>query len=156
MQSNATEGIRRDDASPRVASLREHVGQIVRFVFVGMGAVVVDFVVYFALSRAIPPSAAKAVSFVSGACVSFLGNRGFVFRAEGRTHKQWMSFVGLYFISLCLNNVVNTGVLKLPIPYTKFLAWFSATGASTILNFLGMKFFVFKRAPYEASSTLAK
>src|SRR5690348_11070541 len=101
------EASRPDDASPRIAALREHVAQVFRFVFVGMGAVVVDFVVYFAVSRFLPPSTSKAISFVCGACVSFLGNRGFVFQTKERTHRQWMSFVFLYFLSLCLNNVVN-------------------------------------------------
>lgn len=148
MRSNASEGSGGENAGLGTMALRGHVAQLFRFVFVGVGAVVVDFVVYFALSRdfpALPLSVAKALSFISGACVSFLGNRGFVFRTEERTHRQWVSFVALYFLSLCLNNLVNSGVYKLALPYPKLLAWFCATGASTILNFLGMKFFVFKR-----------
>lgn len=157
---NATGGSRvdgagRSNARLGPAALHGHVAQLLRFVLIGMGAVVVDFVVYFALSRALPSlplSVDKAASFVSGACLSFVGNRGFVFRAKERTHRQWMSFVGLYFVSLCLNNVVNGGVLQLPVPDRKLVAWFCATGASTILNFLGMKLFVFKRAATTTSS----
>lgn len=125
----------------------EHVGELLRFLVVGLSAVGTDFCVYFAIIKLAPsfsPSIAKAISFIAGACVSFVANRGFVFRSEGRAAKQLGPFTLLYLISLGLNNAVNAIVLSLT--SLKLLAWLMATGTSTVSNFLGMKFLVFKKS----------
>ncbi len=48
----------------------------------------------------------------------------------------------LYLASLALNTSVNSGLLSAASP--RLLAWFVATGASTISNYLGMKLVVFR------------
>ena len=121
-------------------------GELARFLVVGLSAVAVDFCVYFAIihfSPAFSTSIAKAISFVSGAFVSFLANRGFVFRSDGRASRQVGPFAILYLISLAANNAVNAVVLA--VTTLKLFAWLCATGTSTITNFLGMKFIVFKK-----------
>ena len=121
-------------------------GELLRFLVAGGGAVVTDFSVYFALLWLFPalsPSIAKAVSFVVGAGVSFLLNRQFVFRAEGSAKSQIGPFAVLYLVTLGLNTAANALALRLGAP--KVLAWFVATGTSTVSNYLGMKLVVFRR-----------
>jgi putative flippase GtrA len=121
-------------------------GELLRFLIAGGGAVVTDFSVYFALLWLWPvlsPSVAKSISFVVGAGVSFLLNRQFVFRAEGSAASQAGSFALLYLVTLGLNTAANAAALKLGAP--KVLAWFVATGTSTVSNYLGMKLVVFRR-----------
>lgn len=121
-------------------------GELVRFGIAGAGAVVADFSIYFALLRLSPgvsPSLSKATSFVCGAVVSFLLNRQFVFRADGKAAQQVPRFVVLYLMTLGLNTSANALALWLGAP--KLLAWLLATGTSTVSNFVGMKLVVFRR-----------
>lgn len=127
-------------------SRAELVRELSRFLVVGFGAVGVDFVVYFGLLWAQPslnPSLAKAISFIAGGCWSFLLNRRFVFQSEGTMRRQALPFTLLYLFGLGLNNAINWVALAQGAP--KWLAWFLATAASTVSNFLGMKLVVFRR-----------
>lgn len=121
--------------------------QGLRFLVVGGLAVGVDFVVYFGLLffiPSIPIPLAKALSYISGATVSFVGHRSFVFAAQDRHPKhQIFPFIILYGSSLIANNLVNQLVLNLT--QIKVLAWFVAICTSTTINYLGMKFAVFKK-----------
>jgi len=128
------------------AKAKGQAAELGRFVIVGGSAVGVDFLVYFALTGlvpAMPTSVAKGVSFVAGAVLAFVLNRGFVFRSDGRAKQQILPFVLLYLFSLALNNGVNW--LLLSFGAAKVVAWFFATGSSTVSNFLGMKLVVFRK-----------
>lgn len=129
---------------------RAHLAEVGRFVIVGGSAVATDFLVYFALTTfvpVVPVSVAKATSFIAGAVLAFVFNRAFVFRAEGRAMTQVVPFTVLYLVSLGLNNAVNA--LFLSYGAAKIIAWFFATGTSTVSNFVGMKFIVFRRKKQE-------
>jgi putative flippase GtrA len=120
--------------------------QLLRFLVVGCGAVAIDFAVYFSLLRLWPSldtAAAKVVSFVAGAIASFLLNRSVVFQVAEGTARQIVLFALLYLVTLSANAMVNEAVLSLTA--VPVLAWFVATGVSTVANFLGMKFVVFRR-----------
>lgn len=120
-----------------------------RFAIVGLSAVGTDFCVYFLASRSGAMAAwlAKTLSFIAGALVSFVFNRAFTFRARGAVHRHAAGFALLYLVTLGLNVAVNALALRLELP--RNLAWLAATGASTVANYLGMKFLVFadKAAP---------
>jgi putative flippase GtrA len=125
--------------------MRAQLAEIGRFGIVGGSAVATDFCVYFALVTfvpAFPTSVAKAISFIAGAVLAFVFNRAFVFRAEGAAKTQVLPFTLLYLVSLGLNNGVNAALLSWGA--AKVVAWFFATGTSTVSNFVGMKFIVFR------------
>ncbi|MDI6808610.1 MAG: GtrA family protein [Candidatus Eisenbacteria bacterium] len=131
------------------------VGEMVRFVIVGCMAVATDFLVYFALVYlvpVIPIPVSKATSFAAGASLAFVLNRKVVFRAgERKASSQVIPFAVLYLLTLGLNTLTNSVLLALGA--TKPLAWLFATGASTISNYLGMKFVVFRKVrPRESLS----
>jgi len=131
--------------------MKAHAAQLGRFLVVGLSAVGVDFLVYFAITGFVPfvaTSIAKAASFIAGAVLAFALNRGFVFRSGGEAKRQLAPFAMLYLMSLLLNNGVNAALLGWGA--TRFIAWFIATGASTVSNFVGMKFVVFRERRAEA------
>ena len=130
--------------TPTQGPLRKLAGELVRFLVVGLSAVATDFLVYFALVRlwpALPPNLAKGISFVTGALLSFVLNRSFVFRAKGQVRAQAPRFVILYGLTLALNTATHS--LVFAHYQNHFLSWFLATAASTLGNYLGMKFAVF-------------
>jgi len=120
--------------------------QLMRFVFVGGLAVGVDFMVYFGLLfllSGISTPLAKAISYICGATVSFVGHRSFVFAAHDRQARhQVLPFIILYGSSLIANNLINQVILNLT--GVRVLAWFIAICSSTTINYLGMKFGVFR------------
>lgn len=121
--------------------------EMIRFTTVGIFAVAIDFIVYFVLIFFFPHLTifSKALSYICGNIVSFVGNRQFVFYAsENHPLKQILPFTLLYGSTLIINNVINEWILNL---YgIKLLAWFIATAVAVSINFLGLKFIVFKKS----------
>lgn len=77
-----------------------------RALIVGSGATLVDFSIFTACVRAIniAPTQARLPALVAGACVQFVGNRGFTFRARaGRLSRQLKLFVAAEAVTLGLN-----------------------------------------------------
>jgi len=116
--------------------------QLGKFIVSGLVAVAVDFGSYFFLNNYISHNVSKGISFLTGSIVAYLLNKFWTFDTKEFSGLQLFRFFFLYLITLVINIMVNKGVLNF---YNSVLLGFlCATGASTILNFLGQKFWVFK------------
>jgi putative flippase GtrA len=77
-----------------------------RALVVGSGATVVDFSIFTTCVRAIDiaPAHARLPALVAGACVQFVGNRSFTFRAQaGKLSRQVQLFLVAEAVTLALN-----------------------------------------------------
>ena len=77
-----------------------------RALLVGSGATLVDFSIFSTCVRAvgIAPTHARLPALLAGACVQFVGSRGFTFRARtGRLSRQVAMFVLSEAVTLGLN-----------------------------------------------------
>lgn len=77
-----------------------------RAVVVGSGATLADFSVFEACVRGIgmAPSTARLPALLTGACLQFLGNRGYTFRAQaGNLSRQAWMFAVAEGATLALN-----------------------------------------------------
>ena len=117
--------------------------EVLKFCVGGGSAVIVDLVVYLLLKHWISVSASKALSFVAGAAVGFVINKLWTFESRSFKPLEILKYVILYTCSAIANTVVNKGVLAL-VDIT-LLAFLCATAVSTVMNFLGQKFFVFRK-----------
>ncbi len=117
--------------------------EILRFLVGGGSAVLVDAVVYTVLKQRMELSIAKAISYVTGAVVGFIINKLWTFESKEFKVAEIIKYIILYAFSAIANTLTNTFVLFI-IPVTTF-AFLCATGVSTIINFLGQKFVVFKK-----------
>ena len=120
--------------------------QIPRFLVVGVLTVLVDYAVYFILlSLDVPIPLAKAISFIAGAVFAYFANMRYTFQASG-SYVAFASFWGVYLVNLVVNVSVNSGVIALigDRPAVELTAFLVATGVSATLNFIGMKFLVFR------------
>ena len=118
--------------------------EIYRFIIVGICSVLIDFIFYyfFIYFNIFDPKIAKRLSFIIGAIFAFYANRNYVFRVNKRKISQYFSFAILYFTSFFLNSFVHDLIfLKTKITLISFLA---ATFVSTVTNFIGQKFLIFK------------
>ncbi len=120
--------------------------EVKSFLIVGILTVLIDFLVYSISGKYFfKTSLAKAFGFISGTIFSFFANRNITFRSQNNIWAHLSKFIFLYTGTLIANVMINNTILNF-IPLFKFqiyFAFFIATSTSAILNFLGMKYFVF-------------
>ena len=117
--------------------------ELLRFLIGGGSATLVDFMLYRLLVWAgLGLSPSKAVSYITGAAVGFLINKFWTFERKTLSGTEVLRYILLYAGSACANTLVNKLVIEITGLY--FLAYLFATGVSTVINFLGQKFFVFR------------
>ena len=123
-------------------------GQAVRFVLVGAVTALADYGGYrLLLALDVPISPAKAVGFVVGTTLSYLLNRAWTFAATGRGHAVGR-FVVLYAATLIVNVAVNAAAVGAldGVAGRITVAWVISQAVASLLNFLGMRHFVFPAA----------
>ncbi len=120
------------------------VSEIGRFGLVGIMSVIIDAVVYFMCINMdfLSPENAKRTGFVSGAIFGFFMNRDFTFRVETKNLKQPIRFAGLYMTSFLANSLSHDLIfLQFQVPFLSFII---ATAVSTIINYVGQRYYVFR------------
>lgn len=122
---------------------RFEIRELLKFCVGGGSAVIVDFLMYMFLKQYIVVSAAKIISFIMGAAVGFVINKLWTFESRSFSTSEIMRYILLYACSATANMLVNKGILL--ISSVTVLAFLGATTVSTIINFLGQKFFVFRK-----------
>ena len=120
-------------------------GELYRFLFVGVIAVALDMVSYFALQQlgGINPIWAKRASFGIGSIWAFFANKYFTFAAREIRVSDPVLFAVVYAAGWFLNSVTHE--LLLGWFGIKALAFLVATSVSTFSNFIGQKFIVYRR-----------
>ena len=118
------------------------------FLCVGLISVFVDITVYLTLLEYMHYSHAwsKTLGFFSGAIFSYFANKTLTFGHKKKYFASASKFAILYATSLCVNVLVNEIMIAV-LGVTDFLilvAFIFATAASTIMNYLGMRYIVFK------------
>lgn len=128
-----------------------NIKEILKFLVGGGSAVITDFTVYhIMLYFGIDLSLSKAISYVSGAAVGFIINKLWTFESKKFSIAEILKFIVLYAFSAIINTIVNYGALK--IININILAFLCATGTSTIINYLGQKFFVFRKKSFDSNT----
>ena len=125
--------------------------ELVIFLIVGASTVLVDFITYRGLIefQVMEVDMAKATGFLVGTCFAYFANRFWTFGHNSHAPGSAWRFLVLYASTLGANVIVNAFSLKLFADTAAAfqLAFLLATGVSACLNFLGMKFIVFKSIP---------
>ncbi|TRX13402.1 GtrA family protein [Flavobacterium gawalongense] len=116
--------------------------ELKRFLVAGLSAVSTDFGIYYILLNFFSTGVSKAISFLLGTIVAYVINKYWTFEKHEKSYKEIIRFGILYSLTLGVNVITNKIVLENV--NIIFLAFFVATGVSTVLNFIGQKFWVFK------------
>lgn len=119
--------------------------ELTRFIASGILAVTSDFSSYYLLLEHLSTDAAKSISFIIGSIVSFFMNKLWTFESQAKIHSALLPFIALYSLTFIANVSANHLILLI-FNNMSVLAFLIATGTSTVLNFIGMKFWVFKVA----------
>ncbi len=118
--------------------------ELVRFFVAGVMAVLTDLIAYYLLLNILGNVFAKFISFIFGSLVAFLLNKYWTFEQKEKSYTEVLRFVFLYLSTLFVNVATNTFILEYERSFVLF-SFIVATAISTVLNFLGQKFFVFRR-----------
>lgn len=124
--------------------------QILRFLVIGGASVVIDLCVYFLLLSTLQPAWAKGISYVVGMLFGFLGNKFWTFESQRKSLSEPIVYTLLYAFTLGVNIGVNAGSFSAAMHFvsaeqvSQLIAFFVATGTTTVLNFLGMKYLTFR------------
>lgn len=135
--------------------------QIGFFILAGVAATATDATAYaLALHTPLPGAIAAAVgledhdiakslSFVVGTFVSYGMNKRLTFGSQSKDPRELASFLALYGTTFLLNVAVNHSVIAAlgEAAWVAPLAFLVATGFSTVANFVGTRFWVFKAQP---------
>lgn len=116
--------------------------ELKRFLVAGVSAVGTDLAAYYILLNFLTTGVSKAISFLLGTVVAYVINKYWTFEKHEKSFKELVMFGILYSCTLGINVLTN----KIVLDNTSivFLAFLAATGVSTVLNFIGQKFWVFK------------
>ncbi|MBY0309585.1 GtrA family protein [Patescibacteria group bacterium] len=117
--------------------------QLFRFIVVGCSAVAADFVSYTLLLNFFDYAPAKSISFILGTVVAYVCNKYWTFEKPEHKNSEVLNFIVLYTTTLGVNVGINNASLLL-FPELVIFAFLCATGSSTILNFIGQKWWVFR------------
>jgi len=117
------------------------------FFIIGLVTVLIDYSTYQSLiffeSNI---SIAKSIGFALGTIFSFIANRNITFNVKNNFFGHLIKFSMLYFTSMMFNVFVNSISLGLFINSNLKvqISFILATIISATINFVGMKYFVFK------------
>lgn len=126
--------------------------QLVRFALIGGFCALVDSGIYWLLLQAgLWVHAAKAISFICGTTTAYFLNRRFTFKgSKSGGAGQIGGFVLLYGVTFFVNVGMNALSLQLlPDDFTwrVALSWIIAQGTATTINFVMLKWVVFRESP---------
>jgi putative flippase GtrA len=113
-----------------------------RFLIAGFIAVGTDITAYFLMLQYTQHDIAKTISFLCGTLAAFFINKYWTFKKYTINFKEILRFMVLYSATLGANVATNKYMLSMT--GLIFFAFLFATGVSTVLNFTGQKFWVFR------------
>lgn len=117
--------------------------EILKFCVGGFSAVAADYLFYRIFQKiGMEVWTSKALSYIIGAAVGFVINKFWTFDSKKFKTSEIIKYIILYAASAGINAAVNS--LAIMMFHIEALAFLAATGVSTVINFLGQKFFVFK------------
>ena len=120
--------------------------ELLKYIFVGLSTVLIDFLIYKFLIKFIVIYLAKTISFLSGTFFSYQLNRTWTFKSGRKTLSQFIKYLIIHITSLVLNVFINSLLLN---TFSKnyFLSYevsfLIATLTSATYNFLFIKIFIF-------------
>ena len=117
--------------------------QIFIFLVIGTTTVLIDYIFYISILHLFNlVILAKTISYILGTAFSFFANRKWTFQYKGSYQNNILKFILLYSLSMLVNSLVNPYMLNFLNVNSSFII---ATITSATLNFIGMKFYIFKR-----------
>jgi putative flippase GtrA len=139
--------------------------QLRGFVFAGLVGTLIDYGFYHLYDQWLPPLFSKGLAFSSATLFVYWMNKFWTFKQPLHSKREISAFFALYTASMLASTSVEGATAGAVLPLLahprsiKLMAFVLATGTSTIINFIGQKFWVFelkKKQVAKQSAQLAK
>jgi putative flippase GtrA len=120
-------------------------GEIIKFIVVGVFAVIIDGTTYALMIRTIgfEHGLSKRLSFILGSVWAFFANKYFTFNSSAPARKEIILFSILYITTYSINGWIHD--ITWEVSALDWLSFLTATATSTVINYLGQKFVVFHK-----------
>lgn len=117
--------------------------QFFRFILVGFLSTLLNFIFYQLFnSFNVQVELSAVIGYIMGLLCSFIFGKTWVFKnSSTQIKKQFFKFVLIYITSLILYTLIISYFNE---EYGKIYSWLFAISISTLINFLGSKYAVFK------------
>ena len=126
--------------------------ELLKYIFVGLSTVLIDFLIYKFLINFIVIYLSKTISFLSGTFFSYQLNRTWTFKSGKTKLSQFIKYLIIHITSLIINVFFNSLLLN-TFPKNYYLSYevsfLIATLTSAIYNFLFIKKFIFNNTRSE-------
>lgn len=132
--------------NPLQAHHRKSLIQAVRFGLVGISNTLIDFALYWILSRFVIVDqyvAAKMISYFGGTINSYFVNKYWTFGSPRRSVTEAARFLLINVTAWAINSVAMRVLIGAGVQ--DIVAFFFATLASVLFNFTLQKFFTFRK-----------
>lgn len=118
--------------------------QFFSFFSIGIISFLVDFTFYniFFYMFKIDVNLSKALSYIMGFFNSYFLNKKITFKSKAKGLMEPITFSLLYLSSMAVNYQTHKFLIEF---FSGYIPFFGATFLSVIINFLGLKFLVFKK-----------
>ena len=127
---------------------QERIYRLIRFCLVGGSVAVVDFGTVWLLSHLLQPLAAVSIAYFVGVTCHFLLNKFWVFRCRRSDYvRQLMKYLTVV-LSSWLTTVVTVQLCLSTITHNILIAKVFAVPPATLVGFVLMQFFVFRKSHY--------
>lgn len=123
-----------------------------RFIVVGCLSVAIDLLAYTLFRGVMTAAPAKGLSYVLGMLFGFVCNKVWTFESDRRSASEPILYAVVYSVTLAVNILVNSACLTLLGENGRVVAFLVATGLTTVLNYLGLRWLAFRTAVRTAAS----
>ena len=120
--------------------------QITRFLIVGSFSTIINYSVFYALFKFIDINylVSSSIGFVAGVICGYQLNKYWTFSVQNSEDNFLLKYFATYLISLILGILFLEALVKL-LNIPPAISNIGSIGLTTVTNFLGTKFLVFKK-----------
>ena len=126
---------------------RPDLNEYIRFLIAGSLVFIIDFFLYKAFFPHTSIVFAKAVAYIGGTITGFCINKIWTFKSKKFFWREIFKYIFLYTCTAGINTFVNKYVFVFTGLF--IFSYLVATGISTIINFIGQKYFIFNKITKE-------
>ncbi len=123
---------------------REKLKQLIKYVFTGGSAFVIEQTIFYFLDKAVSANIAHTIAYTITFWFTFFMNRKFTFNSKGSFWQQLLKYILLYAFNLTVTNLLLHLLVSPPLSLHHLLAKIIVSGLVVLWNFPLYKFVIYK------------
>ena len=131
-----------------MSSKKKFIEELFKFIIAGILCNILSFSIYISINKLFPLKIflASLISQISGLVFNYLINSRIIFKKKSNNLSKFIYFVyyftAIFFVSFCIKYFTLNGI-----EYR--LSWLICISIISIINFIFLKFFIFKKIAFK-------